>query len=358
MKKHILFVSAPVLLMLFMQTTTAGNKDRAGQAGALELNINPWSCSSGWAGANTACVHGLEAMYGNIAGTAFTKKTELVFSRANWLVGSDIFINSFGFTQKAGESGAIGLGIMSMRFGDINTTTTENPEGGIGKFSPQFLNVNLSYAKGFSDHIFGGINVKAITEQISNLSAKGVALDAGIQYISGSNNQLKFGIALRNIGPKLTYKGDGLSIRTPLPNGFASSNGIAVEQKSASFELPSLVNIGASYDFYFTPDSAAIKNHRLTVAGNFTSNSFGKDEFRLGAEYGWKSLLMLRAGYNFEPGMFVAETKTTAYIGPCAGFSVQSPFKKGGLSTFALDYSYRFSNPFQGTHTIGVRVSL
>ena len=43
-----------------------------------------------------------------------------------------------------------------------------------------------------------------------------------------------------------------------------------------AFELPSLLNIGGSYDFNYGTD------HRLTVAGNFTSNSFSKDQF--GAE--------------------------------------------------------------------------
>ena len=64
----------------------AGNEQRAGQAGASELLINPWARSSGWAAANVACVRGLEGMFNNVAGLAFTPKTELIFSRTNWLM--------------------------------------------------------------------------------------------------------------------------------------------------------------------------------------------------------------------------------------------------------------------------------
>ena len=176
--------------------------------------INPWARSSGWAGSNVAGVKGLESMFLNVAGTAFTKKTEILFCRTNYLKGTDININSFGLTQRVGETGALGLSIMSMDFGDIPITTVENPEGGIGTFSPQFINIALSYAKGFSDNIYGGLALKVISEKTANVSARGVAFDAGIQYVAGKYNQIKFGISLKNVGPRMHFSGDGLSFKT------------------------------------------------------------------------------------------------------------------------------------------------
>ena len=352
------FASMTLLLCVFCSGMFAGNKDRAGEAGATELTINPWAKSSGWAGVNTACVRGLEAIFGNVAGTAFTQKTELLAVHTSWLVGSGMNVNAFGFTQHVGTAGVIGLGIMSMGFGDINITTTETPEGNIGKFSPQYINLNLSYAKAFSDNIYGGIVVKSVAEQISDVRASGMAVDAGIQYVTGDFDRLKFGITLRNVGPKMVYKGDGISFRTPLPNNPTGSQNIAVEQRSASFELPTMLAIGASYDLYAAKDSMAIKTNRFTVAGNFTSNSFGKDEIKIGLEYGWKSLFSARAGYSYEQGIFSSDSRTNAHTGPCAGITVETPFKKGGQSRFAIDYSYRVSNPFQGTHSIGLRITM
>ncbi|MBL0343482.1 MAG: hypothetical protein IPP71_23065 [Bacteroidetes bacterium] len=61
--------------MIFgISTAFAGNEDRAGQAGATELLINPWTRSSGWGGMNFANVRGLESQFNNVAGLAFTKK--------------------------------------------------------------------------------------------------------------------------------------------------------------------------------------------------------------------------------------------------------------------------------------------
>jgi len=351
-----------ILFLLLTLNCFAGNPDRAGSAGASELLINPWARSSGWAGANMASVRGLEAAYLNVAGIAFTKNTELLFSKTKWLVGSDIDINAFGFTQRVGESSVLGLGIMSMRFGDIMRTTEEVPEGGLGTFSPSYLNLSLSYAKEFSKSIYGGITVKVISEAISDVAGRGVAFDAGIQYVTGivkgQTDNLKFGIALKNVGPVMQFSGDGLSFREVL-----SSNGVdmTIQQRSAKIELPSSLNIGATYDFYFGgSDSLGIPaDHRVTAAINFTSNSFTKDQYMMGVEYGYNSFLMLRAGFIFEQGFFDPDIEsTTVFTGPTAGITFEIPLRKEKGTTLGIDYSFRATNPFQGTHSIGARINI
>jgi hypothetical protein len=182
---------------------TAGNPERMGQAGASQLLINPYARNTGMAGANSARARGLEAQYLNIAGTAFTRKTEIIFNRSNWLQGTGIYINTFGLTQGVGETGTVGFGVVAINAGKIEMTTEEQPEGGLGTYNPTFYNISLSYAKMFSDNIYGGINVKLLSEQIPNAAARGIAIDAGIQYHTGKYDQIHFGIALKNWGPKM-----------------------------------------------------------------------------------------------------------------------------------------------------------
>ena len=340
------------LIALPFNTILAGNPQRAGQSGASELLINPWARTSGWAGANIAGVRGLEGIYSNVAGLAFTPKTELIFSRTNWLMYNDneavSYINTFGFAQKVGESGVLALGIMSMDFGDIEITTEELPAGGIGTFSPKFMNMAVSYAKIFSNSIYGGVTVKMISEQISNVGANGVALDAGIQYVTGTKDNLKFGISLKNVGPRISFSGDGLAFRGIV--GDDDDYKMTVEQRSSEFELPALLNIGISYDIN-------VMQHRLTGAGTFTSNSFQKDQYRLGCEYAYRNMFMVRTGYTYEEGIRDPSTRTTALRGPSAGFTIELPMGSNG-ATFGLDYSYRHTDPFQGSHTIGARINL
>ncbi len=347
-----LFKVVTILLMVMItpiHSVFAGNEDRAGQAGAGELLIMPFPRSSGWGMSNTSTVKGLEGMFLNVAGTAFTQRTEIMFAHTEWLKGSDVSVNAFGLTQKVGEAGVIGLSVMSMGFGEIQITTVDLPEGGIGNFRPSFLNIGLSYAKSFSNSIYGGIVLRIISESISDIKAQGVSIDAGIQYLTGDNENIHFGIALRNIGPPMSFSGDGLSFTA---NALNSSISHTVEERSAKYELPALLNIGAAYDFIINDQ------HTITLAGSFTSNSFSKDLYSAGLEYNFKNYLMLRGGFNYEKGMFNKATTTTAYTGPTAGITVQVPLNKEKGSMFSIDYSYRTSDPFQGTHCIGARIAL
>ena len=85
----------------------AGNNDRAGQAGATELMINPFARSAGWGGVNIASTRGVESTFLNIAGTAFVKKSEIAFTQTKYLKGTDINISSLGFSQKVGAAGVL-----------------------------------------------------------------------------------------------------------------------------------------------------------------------------------------------------------------------------------------------------------
>jgi len=336
----------------------AGNKDRSGQAGASELLINPWAASSGWGNAGMSFVHGVEAMYGNVAGISACRTLDVNFTHTSWLVGvgNDTRISSFGLLARVGESSVLGLSFMSFSIGEIPITTVDNPDPGtLGTFKPNLMNINLSFAKAFSNSISGGFNLKIISESIKDMSGVGVAIDAGIQYVTGPFDNVHFGITLKNIGPTMKFSGDGLSLRVFMDN--SSNQQFTMVQRVDDFELPTQLSIAAAYDFLFAETS------RLTVAGNFSSNSFTNDQFTLGLEYGWKEILLLRAGYTYENGMWstggILESDDCMNInrGLSAGMSLQVPLsKKEDAMKFAVDYSYRDTYTFGGTHSVGARI--
>ncbi|MBL4593276.1 MAG: PorV/PorQ family protein [Flavobacteriales bacterium] len=352
-----------VMTLGYSINVMGGNEDRAGEAGASQILINPWTQSVGWGGANTASVTGLEAMSLNIAGLAFTRKTEVLVNHKRYLVGSDVAINTFGLAQRVGETGVIGISIMSMSFGDIEITEVDLPEGGVGTFSPKYTNIDIGFAKTFSNSISGGLSLKIISEAIANVSSRGYAFDAGIRYVTGDNDQIKFGIALKNVGPTMRPTGDGVSFTTEEENANGNAYLTTKDHRVEDFQLPSLLNIGASYDFYISPkvDTTSKEisaDHRITLAGNFTSNSFTKDQYRIGLEYGFRNLFMLRGGYVLEQNTwFDSEKRTSAYTGPAFGASFIAPLGKKG-TTFGFHYAYQMTENFSGTHSIGIKLDL
>ena len=343
------YKSLLALGLLIPMLSFGGNPDRSGQAGAAQLLINPWARTTGFSGLNVACVSGLEAERLNIAGMAFTKSTEVVFTRTTWLSGADIFINSAGIAQRLNESSVIGLSVMAFDFGDNVRTTDVSPDGDLGLYSPVFMNLGLSYAREFSNRIYGGFVLRLVSEGTDEVKASGVAIDAGIQYVTGKRDQVRFGISLKNVGTPMRFSGNGLSTQ-----GSATADQdpitLTLSQRSERFELPSLMNIGASYDF----ELGAL--HRLTGVANFTSNSFTKDQFGLGFEYGFKENFMLRAGYNYEKDLLDDNLRTNISSGFAAGTSIAVDL--GEKALLGIDYSYRPTKTFDGNHVIGLRLAM
>jgi len=337
----------------FTTLVEAGNPDRQGEAGAYELLMNPWARSAGLHTMTTSMIMGVEALRLNPAGLSrINGQTEVLIGHSRYLEPTDVKMNAFGVGQKVGTNGTFGISIMSLDMGEIDVTTTDQPEGTGATFSPNFFHLGLSYAHIFENKISVGITFRAISESISDVSAFGFALDAGVQYVTGPKDNFKFGISLRNIGSRMSFGGQGLSFPTENPDGTLSYD-ITVNQRSAQFELPSVLNIGMSYDFNLDADN------RFTLLGNFTANSFARDQIGAGVEYALKENFMVRAGYKMEVGLSAErDFEQSVYSGLSAGVTLEVPPKKGSNSRFGIDYAYRATQPFSGTHNFSVRITL
>jgi hypothetical protein len=337
-----------LLLCLGCSVAFAGNPDRQGESGAAELLLNPWARSAGLHSMSTASVAGVEAMRINIAGLSRISKGELVIGNTRLYDGSTLGINSLGFATKAGKNGAFGISLVAMDFGDIKVTTTDQPSGTGGTYSPSFFNIGIGYAYTYENKISVGILVRAISETLPDVSASGIAIDAGVQYVSGDKDEFKLGIALRNIGSPMEFGGEGLSFRTSAP-GSSPTYEITVNSRAEDFELPSLLNIGVSYDFYFG------ETNFLRGILNFTSNAFARDDIGVGAEFSFRDIVVIRGGYklSLDAGDGVEDN---LYTGLAGGVSIDVPLKRADNRKVGVDYAYRATNPFRGTHNFSLRL--
>lgn len=348
---------AALTFVLSIPAAMAGNDDRRGTAGATELLINPWARSAGWGAVSVANSQGLESFFTNIAGLSFIKSTEVAYSYSSYFGGksglnSGATINAFGLGQRLFENGVAGVYVMTMNVGDIPVTTVQSPDPGVnGTFSPSIMNISVAYSHSFTASIHGGVVLKVISESTADINGNGFGIDAGIQYVSGENNELKFGIALKNLGPAMSFSGSGLSFT--FQNN--ANNPMTGEFRSAEMELPTSLSIGASYDFHLNDETQQL----LTVAGAFTSNAFLKDNFALGVEWSGWDRVQLRCGYVAQRNIFSSSERTTANTGFSAGAGFKVPMsKKDGAPVLELDYAYRMAANFKGTHTVGAIVRL
>ena len=326
----------------------AGNPDRQGESGAAELLLNPWAKSAGLHSMNTASISGLEAMRLNIAGLSRIEGRELVIANTRLYEGSTLKLNALGYAQKIGKSSAFGISLMSVDFGDIVRTTTQDPEGNGGTFSPSFFNFGIGYSYTYANKISVGFLFRGVSESMPDVSAFGFSLDAGVQYVSGPKDNFRLGISLRNIGSPMKFGGEGLSFQGDNPEGSVQYL-LTYDQKSEKFELPSMLNMGISYDYYFNDKML------LRTLANFTSNAFSRDQIGGGIEFEFNNMVTLRGAYKSDVGSAGA-IKENVYSGLSAGASVLLPFNTGGKSKIGVDYAYRATNPFRGTHNFSIRL--
>lgn len=346
------FYTLIILSLLSSGVIVAGNPDRQGEAGGHELLINPWARSAGLHSLNTSSISGVEAMKLNIAGLSRMVKGEFVVTNCRLYEGSTLGMNGLAFGTKIGKNGAFGVVLESMSFGKIPVTTVGAPEGTGEQYSPNFFNLGFGYSMMYDNKISVGILVRGISESITSVSAFGFAIDAGVQYVTGPQDNFRLGVSLRNTGSPMKFGGQGLAIQNSNidPAGGASYN-LTYDIRAEDFELPSMLNIGASYDTYINVD----KKDFVRILGNFTSNAFSQDQLGIGAEFYFRERVILRGAYKTNFGKSAASVGNEIYTGLAGGISLILPTKKESTSAFGIDYAYRATNPFKGTHNLSLR---
>jgi hypothetical protein len=335
MRVRILCCTA-VLLLALVAGAHAGNSDRIGTAGAQELNIPNSARGMALGSGMVADPMGVDNLYYNPAAIAGVTRVEAYFSNLQYI--ADMKKNYVAVAAKTGF-GTIAVTADMLSIGDIEETTEDAPEGTGRVFSPNFSILGLSYGRYMTDQVTIGATFKVISESILQVRSTGLAFDAGIQYRPGPKG-VWFGLALKNFGPNMTFSGsDFESFHRTSDNPQASDRSLA--SQSAPFELPSYFELGVRYEFPFENVGS------LVGYGAFKSANFNNDEFKLGAEFGYRETLFLRAGG-------VLTSNEDYLFGPAFGAGFSIPVS--GQSKLAIDYTMRtVPDYFDDNHMLALK---
>ncbi|HEV8539176.1 MAG TPA: PorV/PorQ family protein [Bacteroidota bacterium] len=339
-----LIVFICVATVLLPGNTRAQNQ-RVGTSAAPELLIPVGARDLALGGSSIASTQGVDAIYWNPGGLGrLGPSAEGLFSYMSYI--ADIGVSYGAVAGHFGSFGVVGLSVKSLSIGDIPLTTADDPEGESGRlFSPTYFTLGLSYGRQLTDNISAGGTTKIISESVDQVSATGIAFDLGIQYNNlASVPGLGLGVTIKNIGPQLKFDGPGL-----LHNAVSTDGSRPVQPYSsvaASFELPSLVEIGLAY-------VRKIEDNMVwSVNSSFTNNNLYLDEYHLGGEYGYvlkEVQLFGRGGYSF-----LANTEGDAQIfGITLGVGISY---KAENTDITFDYAYRQADFFENNNVVSLKV--
>jgi len=327
-----------VFTLLFAFTNVyAGGGVRTGTAGAsyLIIPVGPRGIAMGESIISNA--KGVEALFWNPAGVSLMQNNaDVIFSHMNYI--ADIGLEYGAVAANFEGFGVFALSIKSLSIGEILTTTTANPDGTGDTFSPSMIVAGLSYSRLLTEAISIGLTANFLNETLGDVSASGIAFDVGVLYRNlGDINGLSMGVVVKNLGPTMEFGGSGLIQEGQLNDLNRDPGFFTID--AAPFELPTNFQLALGY----SPVIDEINS--LEFSGIYQNNNFSGDEYKFGGEYGYNSVLFVRAGYQLSP------QQEDFIYGFSAGVGINYEVEGFG---FKIDYAYRDVEFFDGNHVFAV----
>ena len=279
---------------------------RAGISTAQFLKIGVGARATALGDAFVAISDDASALYWNAAGLAQFKDSEIIISHSAWLV--DINHDFLGAVYHLDSDNTIGVSFTSLWMDKMAVTTEFAPFGTGEYFGFSDIAIGISYARQMTDQFSFGGTVKYVEETLDKLSMRGIMIDLGTYYKTGLGST-RFAVVVSNFGAELAPDGDVVLV------------GNREQSEWQSFAPPTIFRIG----FAFEPIES--EENILTTAIQLNHPNDNSENVSLGAEYSWRKILYLRAGYKFN----VDEQNYTF------GAGVNVPIS---IAQFNFDYAY------------------
>lgn len=296
------------------------------------LRISPDARSGGMGDIGIATSPDANSSFWNQAKIPFApSKAQIAASYAPWLKGlglNDVYLASLAGYYQLDETQAISSSLRYFSLGNIEFT--DQSGGSTGRGTPREFGFDVGYSRKLSDKLGIGIALRYINSSL----AKGDPNNSGVSYKAGSavagdisvfhdgtggdinGSGLNWGIALHNLGSKISYTNDA-SQKDYIP----ANLGLGVAYTKV-FDETSKITFGLDLNKLLVPtppvltgdtskDARAIANYRNKGVLSSWFSSFGDapggggEELRevqvsLGAEYMYNNQFAFRTGYFYE----------------------------------------------------------
>lgn len=189
------------------------------------LRITPDSRSGALGDAGLALSPDANAMHFNASRLAFAEdELSLSATYTPWLKAlglNDVYLAYLGGYKKLDDQQTVGVSLRYFSLGDIQYTNENGESAGIGK--PNEFEVGVAYARKLSENFSASLTAKFVNsnlaagQQVNNETleaGRSFAADLGIYYRNefrtrnGADNVFSMGMAVTNIGNKITYTRD------------------------------------------------------------------------------------------------------------------------------------------------------
>ena len=284
-------------------------------------------------GAYSALADDITALYWNPAGIARLPGVNVGASYTHWF--GNVTHNFIGVTMPISERYRAGVSLTMVDYGSLNFATIQN-DANAGTFNANDLSFGVTIAGSLTDRFSFGATGKYLRSSILDMSADGLAFDAGSQYVTDFYN-MKIAMDLSNLGSDRNFTGNSLSFLSSNTGINSVQSMLTGSYTTGNFPLPLIFRIGVASDVF----QGKVENQKLNVDFDFSTHSDGPEQLNLGGEYIWNDMAAFRAGYAFNQDQLG--------LGIGAGFHYKSEDFSG-----TVDYAFNTTRSLGGIHRISI----
>lgn len=300
----------------------AAAQTNAGTTAGQVLLVEPSSRLAAMGNAGVTTASEVMAAYYNPGALGALAAGDAQFTHSAWVAG--VTYDHAAVAVPLGGAGTLMGAATSLRSGDMDVRTVEQPLGTGEQFQARATVLGLGYGRRITDRFAAGAQVTLVSEQIYRSSLSTVGLTLGVRYELADGGPV-LGASLANLGPRASYDGLDLSIRYDAdPDEAGDNSGLPGRLTTDRYSLPTLFRVGVSWPVRLAAD------HRVVGVVDAYQPSDNTESVSVGGEWAWRETLALRAGYQ---NLFQADLEGGLTLG--GGLA----YRFGGLG-LRVDYAW------------------
>lgn len=326
------------LLLAGSLAAPAGAQSKTGTTFASFLRIEPSARLAALGNAGVTFHDEIQSAWFNPAAAASIEHLSVQASHGEWYAGVDFDHVAAGIPL--GGWGSAVASVTSLDSGEMDVRTVDQPLGTGERYRVSDIAIGLAYARNMTDRFALGGQVTWVQETIWHSSASTVTFALGTRYRLSASG-LEIGSSLTNFGTRARFDGRDLRISYDQDDDVAGDNGtLPGEVFTESFAVPVLFRVGLGLPL------RPARGHVVRLAADALHPSDATESVSLGAEWAFRDLIALRAGWQ-DLGLEDSEVGLT--LGAGLQFDV-------GESKIRADYGWAGHDRLGDVHRLGLSV--
>lgn len=252
------------LIGLMLVLPAAASAAEPGSAGALFLRLGLGARAAAMGEAYAAVAEDASSVFWNPGAMPAVLGTRLTLAHSEYF--QSIRFEQAAITHET-KWGTFGFMFTGLYMDDMDRYDDFASSSPLGTFGAYDVAAAVAYGRYIVPNVAIGISIKPVYERLDELSASGLAFDAGIYHVSRIEG-VKLAATVANLGAPMKFD-------------------------TQEYELPRYARLGASFE----REVARLDGRVLfTFDAMFPNDDSVREHF--GGEYSYKRMLALRAGYK------------------------------------------------------------